>query len=405
MSKRALIVVDVQNDFCEGGSLAVEGGNDVAMRVRDLMVNGSDGESDYDFIVTTQDWHYLPPGHWSAEPDFKDTWPVHCRAGSEGASLHDEIKSLRVDERFQKGQYSAAYSGFEGKGLYTEDGLEEWLSQKGVGDVDVCGLALDYCVKATALDSAKAGFRTRVLGDLTESVSPEGGTKAYVELMQAGVQIVGDPAGIGAAKMAWHQIANVSKPKLLSKKAQLIELLKEVGGRYREQEIVLGTGEKTHVYLDVKGVLDRGSRLNLAADAMLEHFTTLAGVQQVTAIGGPTMGADVLAHTICTLVANEGGDQRWFSIRDQVKTDHGMGKLIEGAELGPDDYVVITDDVANSGRSLVEAVGSVQATGAHVVAVMPLVDRSDKTEATMAKLGIPYFPLLTSADLGLENLK
>lgn len=194
--------------------------------------------------------------------------------------------------------------------------------------------------------------------------------------------------------------------QLMSMRGQLIELLKEVGGRYRETPIHLATGEETHVYLDVKGVLDRGSRLNLAADALTEHIKTLAGFHQVTAIGGPTMGADILAHAIVSREFEPGGgeDLKWFSIRDHAKTDHGLGKWIEGAELGPDDYVVITDDVANSGKSLVEAVERVQATGAHVVAVMPLVDRSDQTADKMEALGTPYFPLLTSKDLDLKPL-
>jgi orotate phosphoribosyltransferase len=189
-----------------------------------------------------------------------------------------------------------------------------------------------------------------------------------------------------------------------SYKSQLIDLLKEVGGRYRETPVHLGTGEDTHVYLDVKGVLDRGSRMTLASRALALHLEDLAGINQVTAIGGPTMGGDVLSHAIVMDNLNR-RDWRWFSIRDQVKLDHGMGKRIEGAELGPDDYVIITDDVANSGKSLVESVKYVQETGAHVVAVMPLVDRSDQTSAKMEELGIPYFPLLTSADLGLDPLK
>lgn len=192
-------------------------------------------------------------------------------------------------------------------------------------------------------------------------------------------------------------------------KEQLIGLLKEVGGRYRETPVILGTGEQTHVYLDVKGVLDRGSRLNLAADALTEHIkTTLAAPHQITAIGGPTMGADVLAHIIVSR-DTEGIEidrgWKWFSVRDHAKTDHGLGKWIEGAELDHADRVVVTDDVANSGKSLVEAVERVQATGAQIVAVMPLVDRSNKAQAKIEALGIPYLPMLTSKDLGLEPLK
>jgi orotate phosphoribosyltransferase len=194
-----------------------------------------------------------------------------------------------------------------------------------------------------------------------------------------------------------------------TKKQELISLLKNVGGKYRETPIVLATGEKTHVYLDVKGVLDRGSRLNLAADAMIDHLYDETGFKKVTAIGGPTMGADVIAHTIVGRVSDYhraiAQDLRWFAIRDHAKTDHGLGKWIEGAELGADDKVIITDDVANSGKSLVEAVERVQATGAKVLAVVPLVDRSDQTAAKIEALGIPYLPLLTSEDIGIAPLK
>lgn len=180
---------------------------------------------------------------------------------------------------------------------------------------------------------------------------------------------------------------------------------------YRETPVHLATGEDTHVYLDVKGVVHDGKGLLIAAKAMLEHLGNLAHEGTIpnvsTAIGGPTMGADVLSHTICILAEQyvPSDTNNWFSIRDKVKADHGMGKRIEGYDLGPNDQVIITDDVANSGKSLVEAVQYVRETGAEVSAVVPLVDRSDKTAALMAELGVPYFPLLTSEDLGLEPLK
>lgn len=197
---------------------------------------------------------------------------------------------------------------------------------------------------------------------------------------------------------------------------QLATLLKEVGGRYREEPITLATGEQTHVYLDVKGVLDRGSRVNLAALALIEKLAEAqrAGIptQEVTAIGGPTMGADIVSHAIVVLAelspsskTHPDEDIKWFSIRDHAKTDHGLGKWIEGAELGPEDYVILTDDVANSGKSLVEAYERIVQTGARIVAVMPLVDRSDQTAAKFEELGVPYLPLLTSEDLGLAPLK
>ena len=108
---KALIVVDVQPTFCEGGELGVEGGNAVAERIADY-VNAH--RSEYAYIATTQDWHIEPGAHWSAEPDFVDTWPKHGAAGTPNAELHTAIKALNIQHHFKKGQYSAAYSGFEG---------------------------------------------------------------------------------------------------------------------------------------------------------------------------------------------------------------------------------------------------------------------------------------------------
>lgn len=186
-------------------------------------------------------------------------------------------------------------------------------------------------------------------------------------------------------------------------RSQLIELIKEVGGRYRETPVKLAGGGETHIYLDIKGVLDRGSRLTLAAKALALHMEELAGINQVTAIGGPTMGADVLAHGVAAFNLN-GRDLKWFAVRDHAKTDHGLGRWIEGAELGPDDYVILTDDVASTGKSLIEAYERITATGAHVVAVMPLVDRAGKTGPRFEELGVPYFPLIEYAELGIESL-
>lgn len=385
----ALIVVDVQNDFITG-SLPVQDGAKVAHDIRELILDTDNG---YDFVVTTQDWHKDPGEHFSDTPDYVDSWPVHCAAGEWGARLHDDIFSIPVDAKFFKGHFTAAYSGFQGVKTPVGDGtmgtkLVTWLTEHKVDHVDVVGLALDYCVKATAMDASAMGFQTRVLTSYTGSVSPEGQTKAIADMEARGVYVVGSTAPVGGTK-----------------RDELITLLKEVGGRYREEPVHLATGEDTHVYLDVKGVLDRGSRLNLAALALALHTEKLAGIDQVTAIGGPTMGADVLSHIVVSQNLNQ-RDWKWFSVRDQAKTTHGLGRWIEGAELGPDDYVIITDDVANSGKSLVEAVERVSLTRANIVAVMPLVDRSDQTRAKIeGDWGIPYLPLLTSADLDLAPLK
>jgi nicotinamidase/pyrazinamidase len=161
---KALIVVDVQLDFCEGGSLPVSGGNAVAERVRDYVRAGSGGA---DYVVATRDYHVDPGAHFGE-------WPVHCRVGTPGADFHPAVAGLPFDAEFRKGEYAAAYSGFEGvdaagSGL----GLAEWLRERGVSEVDVCGLATDYCVAATAKDAREAGFATSVLLDLSASVDPD----------------------------------------------------------------------------------------------------------------------------------------------------------------------------------------------------------------------------------------
>ena len=167
---RALLVVDVQNDFCEGGSLAVVGGAEVAARIGRLLQHPDrDG---YSVVAATQDHHVDPGAHFSAEPDFVDSWPVHCRAGTAGADFHPALQPRPFEAVFRKGEHAAAYSGFEGT---TEDGqsLSDWLRQRGVLEVHVCGIATDYCVSATALDAAAVGFETRVLLDLTAAVAPD----------------------------------------------------------------------------------------------------------------------------------------------------------------------------------------------------------------------------------------
>lgn len=188
---RALLIVDVQPTFCEGGSLPVEGGNAVAQRIADY---ASDSLDDYDLIITTQDWHVDPGNHFSGDPDFVDTWPPHGVAGTPEADLHRALDGIPLDYSVKKGEYSAAYSGFEGE---CPDGtsLAEVLSDEGIDEVDVCGLALSHCVKETALDAVKhPGMHSvRVLENLTEPVSPELGEQALKELRAADVEIVAVP--------------------------------------------------------------------------------------------------------------------------------------------------------------------------------------------------------------------
>ncbi|WP_138413165.1 isochorismatase family protein [Sinomonas gamaensis] len=192
--KRALIIVDVQKDFCEGGSLAVDGGAAVASRLTDYVEQHGE---EYGAIVTTQDWHIKPGDHFSETPDFVDSWPPHCVAGTQGAAFHPNLDVSSVDAMFRKGQYAAAYSGFEGHLAQAGDAqgtaedspsLGEWLSQRGVTDVDVAGIATDYCVRATALDAARAGFHTRVLKELCAGIADDL-EPTYRELEAGGVAL------------------------------------------------------------------------------------------------------------------------------------------------------------------------------------------------------------------------
>jgi len=187
---RALVVVDVQNDFCEGGSLAVSGGAAVAGKVTALLAERAAGTGavDYTHVVATQDHHVDPGDHWSTTPDYVDSWPVHCEAGTPGADFHPDLATDQVEAVFRKGAHEAAYSGFEG----TDDtgtGLAEWLRERGVTEVDVVGIATDHCVRATALDAVREGFTTRVLLDLCAAVSPETRDRALAELAAAGVTL------------------------------------------------------------------------------------------------------------------------------------------------------------------------------------------------------------------------
>ncbi|MFV0129703.1 isochorismatase family protein [Streptomyces sp. HMX112] len=191
---RALIVVDVQNDFCEGGSLAVAGGADVAAAITDLV--GEAAGAVYRHVVATRDHHIDPGDHFAAQPDYVRSWPPHCVAGTEGVGFHPNfapaVASGAIDTVFDKGAYSAAYSGFEG----TDENdvpLARWLREREVTEVDVVGIATDHCVRATALDAVREGFRTQVLLDLTAGVAEETTLAALEELRGAGVELTGKP--------------------------------------------------------------------------------------------------------------------------------------------------------------------------------------------------------------------
>ena len=188
---RALIVVDVQNDFCEGGSLPVTGGGQVARDVDALLRQWTAGGPEapgWDHVVATKDHHVDPGDHWSSEPDFATSWPVHCEVGTAGEQFHPDLDPTPFEAVFLKGRHEAAYSGFEG---HDDDGatLADWLRRRGVTEVDVCGLATDHCVRATALDAVAAGFDTRLLSRLCAGVAPETTTAALSELEAHGVQV------------------------------------------------------------------------------------------------------------------------------------------------------------------------------------------------------------------------
>jgi nicotinamidase/pyrazinamidase len=184
--RRALLIVDVQNDFCEGGSLAVAGGAEVARAISAYLA--SPQAAGYAQIAATQDHHVDPGDHFSAHPDFTVSWPPHCVAGTPGAAFHPDLDTSRVDEVFRKGEHAAAYSGFEG---VTAGGqaLAGWLRGRGVTAVDIAGIATDYCVRATAADAVRAGFATTVLVGLTAGVSPATSLAALAELRDLGVEL------------------------------------------------------------------------------------------------------------------------------------------------------------------------------------------------------------------------
>ncbi len=198
----ALLIVDVQNDFCEGGSLAVPGGAALAQSISDHIENNRER---YDVIAASQDWHIDPGSHFSDSPDFQKSWPPHCVAKSYGAELHPDLDTEHIDAYFRKGAYQAAYSGFEGI-LAPEDevptgerengdsedeaiSLDDWLRNNNIDTVEVVGIALDYCVRATALDSQRAGYSTVVLKDLTRGIAEDSINTALKDLEDDGVEL------------------------------------------------------------------------------------------------------------------------------------------------------------------------------------------------------------------------
>ena len=202
---KALIIVDVQNDFCAGGALATDRGAKVASLISEYV---EDNHHRYEAVVATQDWHIDPGAHFSDTPDFVDSWPVHCVANTEGAEIHPNLDTDYIEAYFRKGRYEAAYSGFEGlqapeesvmtgehePGATLDDEgpktpLADWLDEHEIQDVDIVGIATDYCVLATAKDAVDAGYETRVLIDLTAPVHDDKLVEVIAEMEDEGITV------------------------------------------------------------------------------------------------------------------------------------------------------------------------------------------------------------------------
>ncbi|GAA1487818.1 isochorismatase family protein [Brachybacterium sacelli] len=199
MSSRLLVIVDVQNDFCEGGALGVGGGAGVAARIAEHVRRTGD---QYDRILASKDRHRGDTdngGHFATpptEPDFEETWPVHCVAGSAGAAFHPEMETLAADlgdrlEVVHKGYGVPSYSALEGQVVATGESVQALIADREWEQIDVVGLAYDFCVRATALGAADAGgaASVRVLRSLTAAVHPDGIGRLEQELAAGGVSI------------------------------------------------------------------------------------------------------------------------------------------------------------------------------------------------------------------------
>jgi nicotinamidase/pyrazinamidase len=202
-SKRALIIVDCQNDFCEGGSLAVNGGADVVAKiaefVRSLTSDTASGitsetasdASDEVVILATLDAHVDPGAHFSTEPDYVDSWPPHCVVGTDGAQPHRNLLPVlgAIDAWFSKGAHSAAYSGFEGQSTTTDESLDDYFKRRRINDIEIAGIATDYCVFETARSARNLGYRVRIQPQLCAAVHPDRSNDVFAELQSLGVEI------------------------------------------------------------------------------------------------------------------------------------------------------------------------------------------------------------------------
>ncbi|WP_430592294.1 isochorismatase family protein [Humidisolicoccus flavus] len=187
---KALLIVDVQNDFTEGGALATTGGAAVAAAITEFVQSTA---GDYSLVIASRDWHDAENsngGHFADDaPDFVETWPVHCVADTAGAEYHPELDVTLVDVHIEKGQGRPAYSAFEGT-TRDEETLTEILGEQGVTELDIVGIATDYCVKASALDAARLGLQVRVFDELTSAVAAESRATAITEMQAEGIEVV-----------------------------------------------------------------------------------------------------------------------------------------------------------------------------------------------------------------------
>lgn len=190
--KRALLVIDVQVDFCEGGALACSGGAKIA---RDITDHINKNRGSYDYVIASRDWHTpnsLNDGHFPPagdEPDFVLTWPLHCIAGEAGADYHENLDASLIDIHIKKGQDANGYSIFDGTAENGKSFLDH-ARELGITDVDVVGIATDYCVRASSLDAKANGFQVRVITSLTAGVADATTEEAIDEMVDAGVQVV-----------------------------------------------------------------------------------------------------------------------------------------------------------------------------------------------------------------------
>ena len=188
---KALFIIDVQNDFCEGGSLAVQGGAAVAEGITKLLEGNP---TDYDFVIASRDWHdggNDNGGHFASSgeaPDFVHSWPVHCVSGTTGAEYHSNLDSSLIDFHIIKGMGKPSYSIFEGR---TPEGktLTELLAELKVTEIEVAGLATDYCVLASSLDARAAGLEVTVLSHLVAGVAKDSSETALETMSSAGCKI------------------------------------------------------------------------------------------------------------------------------------------------------------------------------------------------------------------------